>query len=261
MSEFLNRQGGRLHYRIDGEAGAPWLTLCNSLGTNLEMWEPQMPALREHFRVLRYDTRGHGASDLPTGPCSIADLAQDAIDLLDALGIAQTHFCGLSLGGMTGMRLATDHPQRISRLVLSNTSTLMAPAAAWDARIQLVNEKGMGAVTDAVISRWFTPEFQTRAPTSVATVRRMLMDTSADGYSACCAAVRDMDQRDSIKTIVAPTLVIAGSHDPATPPEHGRAIAGSIAGAQYVEIDAAHLSNWEQPDAFTRHVLDFLRAG
>ena len=258
MEHFLERPEGRLHYRIDGREGAPWLLLSNSLGTDHGMWEPQMPLWAQHFRVLRYDTRGHGKSAPPAGPCTIADLADDALALLDHAGIARVHFCGLSLGGMTGMQFAVRHPARLERLALCNTSAYMGPASNWDTRIAMVNSGGMHAVTDGVIGRWFTPHFRTEAPERVAKVRQMLLETSVAGYAACCAAIRDMDQRESIKGIAKAALVIAGSTDPATPPADGKLIAGSIAGAKYVELDAAHLSNWERVEEFGAAVGEFL---
>ncbi|HSY28327.1 MAG TPA: alpha/beta fold hydrolase, partial [Burkholderiaceae bacterium] len=165
---FMEHAGVRLRYRIDGDKNAPWVMLSNSLGTNLAMWEPQMPSLLQHFRVLRYDTRGHGLSNVPSASCSIADLGQDAITLLDYLGIAQTHFCGLSLGGMTGMWLAANQATRIGRLALCNTSPCMAPPANWDIRIALVTKGGMESIAGNVIDRWFTADFQTQSPASVA---------------------------------------------------------------------------------------------
>jgi 3-oxoadipate enol-lactonase len=258
MSQFLEHGGLRLHYRIDGNADAPWLMLCNSLGTNLHMWEPQMDALTPYFRVLRYDARGHGASTATEAPYTIDDLTGDAIALLDHLGIAQTHFCGLSLGGMTGMRLGTHYGTRIARLVLSNTSSYMGPASNWDMRIKLVRDGGMATVTDSVIARWFTPRFREVAAEKVAIVQQMLLDTSISGYTGCCAAIRDMDQRASITAVTNPTLVIAGGRDPSTPPTDGKAIAAAIAGSSYLEFDAAHLSNWEQTEQYNKNLCEFL---
>jgi 3-oxoadipate enol-lactonase len=260
MSEqqFLERGTSRLHYRVDGKADAPWLMLCNSLGTNLHMWEPQMDALTQHFRVLRYDARGHGASSVPDAPFTIADLAGDAIALFDHLGIATTHFLGLSLGGMTGMWLGAHAGARITRLVLSNTSPYMGPPSNWDIRIKLVSEGGMATVTDSVIARWFTPRYRETAADKVAIVQQMLLDTSVPGYTGCCAAIRDMDQRTSIANIVNPTLVIAGSRDPSTPPAEGQAIAKAITGSRYLEFEAAHLSNWEQTEQYNKNVCEFL---
>jgi len=257
-SQFIVRGTLRLHYRIDGEADAPWLMLCNSLGTNLHMWQPQMDALTKHFRVLRYDARGHGESFVPGEPFTMADLADDAIALLDHLAITKTHFCGLSLGGMTGMWLGTHYGSRIARLVLSNTSPYMGPASNWDTRIKLVTEGGMPTVTDSVIARWFTPHFRETAADKIAIVQKMLLDTSVPGYVGCCAAIRDMDQRISISEIANPTLVIAGSRDPSTPPGDGKGIAATITGARYLEFDAAHLSNWEQPEQYNENLCAFL---
>jgi 3-oxoadipate enol-lactonase len=256
---FMEHAGVRLHYRIDGDELAPWLMLSNSLGTNLAMWEPQMPGLLQHFRVLRSDTRGHGLSNAPSASCSIADLGRDAIALLDHIGITQTHFCGLSLGGMTGMWLAANQSTRIGRLVLCNTSPLMAPPANLDTRIALVTKGGMASIAGNVIDRWFTADFQARSPASIAIVHQMLLETPAAGYAACCAAIRDMDQRASLASISHPTLVIAGTRDIATPPQDGKLIAERVAGSTYIELDAAHLSNWEQAAAFSACLSDFLQ--
>jgi 3-oxoadipate enol-lactonase len=251
----------RLHYQVEGRAGAPWLVLSNSLGTTLDMWTPQMPALLQHFRVLRYDTRGHGQSGIPEGPYTIEQLGDDVIALMDAFDIERAHFCGLSMGGMTGIRLGIRHPSRIDRLVLCNTSARIGPPELWNARIDKVNKEGMAPIVPAVIDRWFTPDFQQRAPQQVEQVRRMLLETDPKGYTANCAAVRDMDQRDTVSSIKAPTLVIAGRHDLATPPQDGKAVADNVAGGRYVELDAAHLSNWEQAELFTAEVVGFLTQG
>ncbi len=250
----------QLHYQIEGKDDAPFLILSNSLGTELGMWAPQMPALLEHFRVLRYDTRGHGQSSVPPGPYSIAQLGGDIIALMDRLRIARAHFCGLSMGGMTGMWLAAHHPARIDRLVLSNTAARIGAPEAYDARIEKVLNESMEAVVPAVLDRWFTPDFQNYAPKQVEIVRGMLLRMSDAGYAASCAAVRDMDQRDGLGGIVAPTLVIAGKHDKATPPAEGKLIAQRIPGARYVELNAAHLSNWEVAQRFTDNVVNFLTA-
>ncbi|MFC7514899.1 3-oxoadipate enol-lactonase [Herbaspirillum sp. GCM10030257] len=258
---FIDINDARLHYEVDGQEGRPWLILSNSLGTHLEMWAPQMAALRSRFRVLRYDTRGHGMSAVPEGPYSVEQLGRDVVALMDELGIARAHFCGLSMGGMTGMWLGVHAAERIDRLVLCNTSALIGPAEVWNTRIAKVNSEGMDAIVPAVIDRWFTPAYQQRAPQEVAQVRDMLLQTPADGYTANCAAVRDMDQRADIAGIKAPTLVIAGTHDLATPAKDGKAVADSIPGARYVELDAAHLSNWEQAERFTATLVDFLTQG
>ncbi len=254
-------KGLRLHYELDGDARLPVLMLCNSLGTTLDMWAPQMPAFLAHFRVLRYDTRGHGQSEVTPGEYSIAQLGADAVALLDHLQLERVAFCGLSMGGMTGMWLGVNRPERVSRLVLCNTGAKIGDAALWKTRIDAVRSGGMAAVTPAVIDRWFTARFQRLAPRDVEQVRAMLLATSVDGYAANSAAVRDMDQRADLARIDTPTLVVAGTYDGSTPPELGRDVAQSIPGARYVELDAAHLSNWEQSGAFTAAVLSFLLDG
>jgi 3-oxoadipate enol-lactonase len=255
---FVDTGNGKLHYAIDGADHAPVLVLSNSLGTTLDMWLPQMPALIEHFRVLRYDTRGHGQSDVTPGPYSMAQLGGDVITLLDHLAIPRAHFCGLSMGGMTGIWLGIHQPTRIDRLVLCNTSAAIGVPEMWNARIAQVRQGGMDAVVATVLDRWFTPDFLSHAPAQVERVKAMLAKTSVDGYTANCAAVRDMDQRADLGRIASPTLVIGGKHDKSTPPEHGELIARSIPGARYVELNAAHLSNWEVAQAFTQQVLGFL---
>ncbi len=252
--------GCRIHYRLDGPGDAPVLLLSNSLGTAMGMWDLQLSAFASRFRVLRYDSRGHGDSDAPAGPYTIERLGQDALDLLDALGIDRAHVCGVSKGGMVGMWLGTRAPDRVGRLALCNTSARMEPASAWDGRIRAVREGGMAAVTDAVLARWFTPAFREARADRVEPVRRMLLATPSEGYAACCAAIRDMDQRETIRAIRAPTLVVVGAHDPSTPPEHGRLVADRIPGARLVTLPAAHLSNIEAASAYNEAVLDFLSA-
>jgi 3-oxoadipate enol-lactonase len=255
---FADIDGGRLHYRVDGAADAPTLMLSNSLGTNLSMWEAQVPALSRHFRVLRYDSRGHGQSMVSPGPYSIAQLARDALVLLNALDLERAHFCGLSMGGMIAMWLAVHAPERIDRLVLCNTAPRIAPPELWNTRIETVRNGGMKAITDGVIGRWFTQAFIARAPEAVEAVRQVLLTTPPEGYTACCAAIRDMDQRNEVELIKAPTLVISGTHDPATTPADGRFLAERIAGARYTELATAHLSNIEAAEPFTDAVLKFL---
>jgi 3-oxoadipate enol-lactonase len=257
---FIDTHAVRLHYQVEGRDGAPWLILSNSLGTSLDMWAPQMPALLQHFRVLRYDTRGHGQSAIPAGPYTIDQLGNDVVALMDALDIERAHFCGLSMGGMTGIWMGIHQPSRVDRLVLCNTSARIGPPELWNARIEKVNAEGMASIVPAVIDRWFTAGFQQSAPQQVARVRDMLASTDPKGYTANCAAIRDMDQRDAVPTIKAPTLVIAGTHDLATPAQDGKQVADRIPGACYVEFDAAHLSNWEQADLFTSELVDFLTA-
>jgi 3-oxoadipate enol-lactonase/4-carboxymuconolactone decarboxylase len=251
----------RLHYELEGDPKLPVLMLCNSLGTTLQMWAPQMPAFLAHFRVLRYDTRGHGASEVTPDEYSIAQLGADAVALLDHLGIERVSFCGLSMGGMTGMWLGVNRPERVERMVLANTGAQVGDPSMWAARFETVRAGGMAAITPSLLDRWFTARYRQLAPDEVQKVRAMLLATSPDGYIANGAAVRDMDQRASLARIAVPTLVIAGTYDGSTPPELGRAVAQAIDGARYVELDAAHLSNWEQAGAFTATALAFLLEG
>lgn len=256
----LKTATGNFRIEIEGPEGAPALMLSNSLGTDLHMWDPQIPALARKFRVIRYDSRGHGGSIAEPGPYSIAMLGQDALAIMDALALPKTHWLGLSLGGMVGQWLLAHAPARLGRVVLANTSSFMPDARPWNTRIVNVQKNGMASVTGAVIERWFTPEFQSRNPAAVERIADMLRLTPTQGYIAACAAVRDMDQRETIRRANNPTLVIAGTRDPATPPSLCKNIVEAIADAQYVEFDTAHLSNIEEPEAFTSAVITFLFA-
>lgn len=251
----------RLNTRLDGPAGAPVLVLSNSLGTDLTLWDAQIPAFSARFRVLRYDTRGHGASPVTAGPYAVETLARDVLELLDALKIERVNFCGLSLGGMTGMWLGVHAAERIERLVLANTAPQIGTAEIWNARIDAVRTGGMEAIADAVLQRWFTSGFRGRAPQAVARVRAMLTATPPEGYVACCAAVRDADLWPGIASLRAPTLIISGTHDVATPPTEGKRMSERITGARYAELDAAHISNVEAGPRFTAEAIDFLGAG
>ncbi len=247
-----------VNYVLEGPEDAPVLVLSNSLGATLGMWDDQAPALRERFRLLRYDVRGHGGSTAPPGPYTIGDLGRDVLSLLDRLGIERASFRGLSIGGMTGMWLASEAPERFERLVLCCTAARLAPEA-WQTRVETVRAEGVGAVADAVVERWSTPQFRASRPETAQWAGRMLRETDAEGYAGCCEAIRDMDLRDRLDSITAPTLVISGADDPATPPEHGELIRNSIPGARFEVIpNAAHLANIEQPEAVTRAVLDHL---
>ena len=255
---FAESNGARLNYRFDGPADAPVLVLSNSLGTNLSMWDPQIPALAAQFRVLRYDTRGHGQSSVTAGPYSITQLGRDVVGLLDAVGIKRAHFCGLSMGGVVGMWLGVYAADRINRLVLSNTAAKIGATETWNARIEMVRKKGMGPVAETQAQRWFTPTFIAKAPDVIASTRQMIASTSPEGYAANCGAIRDADQRETISRIRARTLVIAGLHDPVIPAADVRYLADTIPGAKLVELDASHLSNVEAPDEFTKALLNFL---
>jgi len=251
--------GARIAYRWDGPEGAPVLVLSNSLGTDVGMWDPQIAALSQDFRVLRFDARGHGQSDAPAGAYSIDRLGRDVVELLDALDVAKTHFCGLSLGGMIGQWLAVRAPDRLDRLVLANTSAYMGPPANWQARIEGVLTNGVAPIAEASIARWFTPEFPDRDPAAVAPIRTMLLANNPVGYAGCCAAIRDMDQRHTAKLNTAPTLVIAGRLDPATSVADGAFLADQAANARLAVLEGAHLSNVECAEVFTSGVLEFLK--
>jgi 3-oxoadipate enol-lactonase len=256
---FIDVNGVRLHYRIDGADELPVLVLSNSLGTNLSMWNPQIEELSQHFRVLRYDTRGHGASDVPTGPYTIEQLGQDVVGLLDGLAIDRAHFAGVSMGGMTGMWLALHAPERIESLALCNTAAFIGPREIWDARMEAVRNGGLESIADGVIARWFREPYFMQEESEVERMRKVFLAASPEGYIASCAAVRDMDQRDAVKNIKVPTLVISGSGDLATPPRDGQYLAEQIESARYVELEGAHLSNIEAKAEFTNELLAFFK--
>jgi 3-oxoadipate enol-lactonase/4-carboxymuconolactone decarboxylase len=252
----------RGYYRLEGGPGKPVLVLSHSLGLDHTMWDPQVPDLLSHFRVLRYDIRGHGASDAPPGEYSIDALGRDALALADALGLDAVAWCGLSLGGMIGQWIAIHAADRLSALVLANTSPRIADPAGMEARRVTVLEQGMAAVVDAALARFFTPALLAESPPRVASARETFLRTSAVGYAGAAAAVRDLDLRDSIGRIRAPTLIVSGDADASMPWEaHGALLASAIAGARVARLASAHLSNLELPRTFTRTVLEFLTAG
>jgi 3-oxoadipate enol-lactonase len=257
-SKLANVNGARIHYRLDGRPEAPVLVLSNSLGADLFMWEPQLGAFTRHFRVLRYDTRGHGASEVTPGDYTLDLLGLDVVGLLDQLGIKRASFCGLSMGGLIGMWLGLRVPDRMEKLVLCNTGACIGFADTWNARINAVRKGGLAAISNAALERWFTSAFRERAPGAVDRFKQVFLKTSPEGYVANCAAIRDADLRDEIAGIRAPTLVVTGSHDLATPPAGARFMAERIPGAKYLELDSAHISNVEVAARFTEEVLKFL---
>jgi len=252
---------GELHYRLDGDAALPVLVLSNSLGTDLHMWDAQVDAFSQHFQVLRYDTRGHGKSLVTEGIYSIGQNGRDVLALLDALGIKQAYFCGLSMGGLIGQWLAINAPERLKRVVLCNTAAKIGGPDVWNPRIEMVLRDGpaaMLALRNASIARWFTPEFAKAETAKVEAVVGMLAATSPQGYAANCAAVRDADFREQLSSIKLPLLMVCGTEDAVTTPADGRFIVERVGGAQLIEFHAAHLSNVEAGDAFSQAVLDFL---
>ncbi len=235
------------------------LVLSNSIATTRDMWAPQLDAFTPHFRVLRYDTRGHGRSEVPDGPYSIDELGRDVLGLLDALNVQKAHFCGLSLGGMTGMWLAAHHSSRIDKLVLSNCVPHIGNESMWNARIAQVLANGMEEIAVGQISRWFRPGFQDSNPDAYHAFEFEIRQMPAKGYAGCCAVLRDADLRDAIKKITAPTLVVGGRHDVATPPQKTEQLASEIDAAKYIELPGGHLSNWDAAEDFNAAVLQFLK--
>lgn len=254
---FAEVNNTRLFYRLEGKNGLPVLVLAHSLGCDHEMWAPQMPGLLDYFQVLRYDTRGHGASDVPSGDYTLDQFGHDLLGLVDKLGIQSFAVCGLSMGGAVGQWLALNAPQKLTRIVLANTSPKFGSPDLWNARRKSVLEDGIRAVVDAVMQRFFFPDKQTTS--AAESIRSVFMATDPKGYAACCAALRDMDSLASLNKIKTPTLIIGSDRDPSTPWEGNSSIlARNIPGAKAVKLNTAHLSNLEQPHAFTTAVLEFL---
>jgi len=254
----IEADGCPLHVEIEGPARAPVLMLSNSLGTTLSMWDDQARIFATQFRLVRYDRRGHGRSGPPQGATTMERLGRDALAIMDGLGLAKVHWCGLSMGGMEGMWLGAHAASRIDRLILSNTAAYYADKTPWADRIASVSAGGPAAIADRVINVWFTRDFQERAPQAVARLKAMLLATPVAGYIACCEAIRDMDHRDLLRSITARTLVIAGRHDPATNIEAAEFIRSRIPGAALTVLDAAHIANVEQPHDYADTVLGFL---
>ena len=258
---FVEVNGTILHYRFDGPEKGPVVMLSNALASDLTMWEFQIPALVEAgFRVLRYDSRGHGHSAVPEGPYSIELLTADAVDLMDALGLEKVHFCGLSKGGMIGQMLGSQYGDRLISLTLSSTAAYMAPKEIWDERIETVRKGGMAVVVDATLDRWFTKAAQIHLASSVEKVRHLILNTPVEGFCACCAAIRDMDQREAIGAVFTPTLVMVGEHDSGTPISAAKYIQQGIASSALTIIpDAAHFVHMEQSSIFNQALLEFIK--
>lgn len=248
-----------VHTVISGRADAPAVVLSNSLGSTHRMWDAQLAELERRFRVVRYDTRGHGGSPVPEGPYVIDDLADDLVGLLDRLDIAKAHLVGLSLGGMTVMRVAIRNPERVARLALLCTGAQLPPASAWTDRAAMVRAQGSAAVAAAVVQRWFTPTYLDANPGVRNRYEQMIAATPAEGYAACCAAIAELDLREQLSTITAPTLAIAGEDDPATPPAKLAEIVARIPGSRLLTVpQAAHLANAEQPAIITPALIEHL---
>ena len=229
---FLEIPAGRVHYALDGPPDAPVLAFSNSLGATLAMWEPQVVPLSRRFRLLRYDTRGHGLSSAPPGPYAIEDLGRDVIAMLDALKIRRANFCGLSMGGLIALWLGIHAPERLQRLVVCNSAARVGTVDAWNARIAAIRNEGMKAIAGGLMERWFTADFRAESPAIVESIRQAVLQQPVEGYVACCAAVRDADFRERLAEVKVPTLVIAGASDPVTSPADGKFLAENIPGAQ-----------------------------
>jgi len=263
MVELADVNGTRIAYRFDGPAGAPVLTMSHSLSADHSMWDPQLPALTDAYRVLRFDTRGHGASAVPAGEYTLGQLADDVIGLWDALGIENTHYCGLSMGGMIGQTLALKAPERLKSLVLCDTASAYPPEAQamWAERIKAAQANGLAAGVDATIDRWFSPGFVERAPDVIEGVRRMIAATPVDGYCGCGAAISRLNLTHRLGEIATPTLVICGEDDPGTPLAMSEVIRDGIPGANLVVLPVArHLSNIEDVAGFNAALRTFLDA-
>jgi 3-oxoadipate enol-lactonase len=258
MAVHTTDDGCRLAYDVSGSGDAGSLVLSNSLGSDRSLWDGQLDRLARTHRVLRYDTRGHGASDAPAGDYTIERLGSDVVSLMDHVGMARAHVAGISLGGVTALWLGVYAPARVDRLVLANTGARIGTEQSWAERRRLVESGGMAAIADITMERWFTAAFRRRQPEVVASIRSTLLSVSVAGYLGCCAALRDADLRHDAETVRARALVVVGTHDPATPPADGVFLTRAIAGSTLVELDAAHLSNIECAEAFTGAMCAFL---
>jgi len=259
VTQFIEANGVSFRVRVEGAEGGMPLLFSNSLGAALEMWDAQAAHFAASRRVIRYDVRGHGETSCPPGPWSLDILARDALRLLDALHIHRADYVGCSMGGMVGMHLLTHHRERIGKAVLGNTAAFMGPPETdWNARIRMAYAQGMAPIAEAMKLRWFTKGFNEANPAEVARVTSMVEKANPAGYSACAAAIRDMDQREAIKGITNPVLVVIGDFDPATVPAAGELMARHIRGAKTLRMPAAHISNCEVPDAYNAGVAAFL---
>ena len=246
----------RLFYRVEGPKDAPVVILSNSLGTDHMMWQPQAQALNGQFRVVRYDQRGHGASDAFHNAYTLGQLGRDVLAIADQLQLDRFCFCGLSMGGLTGQWLGVNAADRVERMVLADTAAHFPPAEMWQERIDTVNSSGMAALSSLTLERFFTKRFHQAQPAIISQFRHVFEHMDPAGYLGCCAALRDADMREELRQITASTLVISGEHDPSTPPERGEFICAEIAGAEHLVLDAAHISNIEQSAAFSQALID-----
>jgi 3-oxoadipate enol-lactonase len=254
----VDADGTPLNVEVEGKAGAPVLMFSNSLGTDLHMWDEQARHFAKDYRVVRYDQRGHGKSGAPAGAYSIERLGRDVLAILNALDLPSVNYCGLSMGGMTGMWLARFAPERFDKMIFANTAPKSQNPDSWNTRIGVINSKGMDAIGDGVMNIWFTKEFREKNSDTIARMRATLVANKPAGYIGCCSAIRDMDQRWAISDIALPSLIIAGRSDNATPLKDSEFMKSRIAGSELVALDAGHISNVEQKAAFNAALEQFL---
>lgn len=257
----LKANGITINYQVDGPEGAPWLVFSNSLATNLTMWDEQARALEQAYRVLRYDQRGHGGTDAPAGRYSFATLLADAIALMDALGIRKAHFAGLSMGGATALGLAEAHPDRLDRVIVCDSPCQSTPTSTqqWEERIVVAQKQGVEALVEPTVARWFPPETLAANPPHIDKVRRMIRATPVNGFIGCAAALADHNYAAAVATVTRPVLFMAGEKDGVTPVAM-RKLSAALPGSRYVELPGAgHISNMDQPRAFTEVLRDFVK--
>lgn len=260
VHKIVTRHGNQIAFTIEGDG--PWLTLSHSLASNMGMWKPQLPLLTKQFKVLRFDTRGHGQSSAPPYPYTLNDLAQDAYDLFQELKIERTHWLGLSMGGMIGQTLILNHPNLFTSLVLADTTSKRPENAQqmWGERIAQAKAGGMPSMVDSTLTRWFSDDFCKANPTIIQEISEGIANTSLNGFCGCCEAISQIDTLNRLSEIVCPTLILVGERDHGTPPQMSRAMKEKMINAQLHEIpNAGHISNVEQPEIFNRHLLNFYR--
>lgn len=256
---YLDRSQHRLHYRLDGDdTGKSWLIFCNSLGTDLHMWDAQIETLSREFRILRYDRRGHGLSSTPPAPCTLAELAEDVLALMDSLAIERAHFCGLSIGGLVGQWLAIHAGHRFEKFILCATAARIGNPESWQDRIETVTTYGLSPLFAGTKERWFTPGFRADDPDAVRKFMTAFAETSVDGYAGCCAALRDADLRSELGRIPHPVLAISGEDDPVCPPSDLELIAVSVLRGRHLSLPGRHIVNLQAADRFNASLASFL---
>ena len=258
MPKFTSNDA-EINYQTFGDASQPAIIFSNSLGTQLNMWQPQISFFEKKFYVICYDTRGHGASSAPQGPYSIEQLGTDVVHLLDHLNIEKASFCGISMGGLTGQWLAIHHPERFNHVIVCNTAAKIGQEQAWNDRAQLVREQGLKPIAETAASRWFTEPFIRSNTAIVESLSNDLGAGSPEGYASCCEALAKADVREQLKNITIPTLVVAGQKDPVTTVADAQYIINHVRSSSLFEINASHISNIEQPKAFNQAIFSFLQ--